>query len=300
MRSFLHKQGELLFKKQYYALFLIVAFAFLPLTGWLALTLVGLMTLRCGAREGLIFMFAGIAASALASNMVSAQMTDVLPMLVISTVSVYALSCLQRFFASWAVTGMIALFTALGAVVIIHTWIPEYISAQLRELITIFSQIPQADGLVDVLNSAVNTSDSFLPNYLLGVKVFAETMSVFSALITARFIQSLLFYPEGFKKELLAFRANKLIVLLMVICLTGVYANNGLAFSCLPILVSYLSIAGICLCVNLLAKRKGVLITLMLGLPLVFAPSVMLPVYVIFGSLDSLFNFRLRLPAKAA
>lgn len=300
MRGFLLKQGELLFKKQNYALFLVIALSSLPMTGWLSLTIIALMTLRCGAVDGLKFLFAGIAASLLTMNLASVEMSDVMPMIFISYFSVYCLACVQRLVADWSVTGLLSLFAALLVVVIIHIWAPEYITAQLQELISIFSQIKQADALVEVLNRANTAGDTFLPNYLLGVKVFAEAASIWSAVIMARYIQSLVFYPEGFKQELLAFRANKSIVLLMIICLTGVYTNNTLAYSCLPLLVSYLTIAGLCLCLNLMRRKKGIIILFMFVLPLIIAPSIMLPVYVIFGSLDSLFNLRLRLPAKAA
>lgn len=300
MRSFLLKQGELLFRKQHYALFLVIALSSLPLTGWLSLSIVALMTLRLGALESMKFLFAGIAASLISITMVSVEVNDAVPMIFISYLSVYALACLQRTVASWRFTGMIALLAALIAVVIIHTWAIEYVIRQIQDLVTVFSQIKQAEGLVELLKTATTSADMFLPNYLLGVKAVAEMVSILSAVIIARYVQSLVFYPEGFRKELFAFRASKSIVLLMMICLAGVYVNDTLAFSCLPLLASYLTVAGICVCVNLLAGRKSIVVFIMLALPLITAPTIMLPVYVILGSLDSLFNFRLRVPVKAA
>jgi len=61
----------------------------------------------------------------------------------------------------------------------------------------------------------------------------------------------------------------------------------------------YFLLAGLSLGFSVLARKTLMGSLLLLVVPLVLLPFVMLPVYVIFGSLDSLFNFRLYLPTGA-
>ena len=58
-------------------------------------------------------------------------------------------------------------------------------------------------------------------------------------------------------------------------------------------------IAGMSLWLDCMAKRGMFVPMLVLSIVLGFFPYVMLPVYVLFGSLDAVFNFRLYLQTRA-
>lgn len=98
----------------------------------------------------------------------------------------------------------------------------------------------------------------------------------------------------------MAFRASRPIVGLFGIAMVGAYLNNLAAISCLPVLSVYLMIAGLCLMFSLTPKKGRAISLALLLIPLVMRPDLMLRVYILFGSLDSMFNFRLRLASKAS
>ena len=52
--------------------------------------------------------------------------------------------------------------------------------------------------------------------------------------------------------------------------------------------------AGVSLVLNLLAKKKNLVVYATLFLPMVLLPYFVLPAYVLFGSIDSVFNLRSR------
>ena len=77
-------------------------------------------------------------------------------------------------------------------------------------------------------------------------------------------------------------------------------ANQGIliAMNLLPLLMMYFLLSGLSLGLTILASKKSLYAFVMLLLPLILLPYVMFPAYMVFGSLDSLFNFRLYLQKK--
>ena len=94
---------------------------------------------------------------------------------------------------------------------------------------------------------------------------------------------------------MLSFRGDKIGLLLLLVMLVAANQQALEAISILPMLLFYFLLAGFSLSFNVFAKHKPFRITMLLMATLFFLPFIMLPVYVIFGSLDSLFNFRLYL-----
>ena len=98
---------------------------------------------------------------------------------------------------------------------------------------------------------------------------------------------------------MLTFRGDKVALLLLVGAFIAANQHNTIAISLLPVLMFYFLLAGLSLSFNVLAKHRPVSSMVLLIASLLILPFIMLPVYVIFGSLDSLFNFRLYLPSDA-
>ena len=88
-------------------------------------------------------------------------------------------------------------------------------------------------------------------------------------------------------------------LILFVVLLVAAKQHSMVAMSLLPLLIFYFLLAGLSLSFNILAKQWPRYTGILLVSTLFLLPFVMLPVYVIFGSLDSVFNFRLYLPSDA-
>ena len=298
MSSFLQKQGHYLLHNQLYASIIAATLAFIPFSGWLSLALIALVTLRKGSYNGLKILIVGIAAAVIA-----ASRNDALPyenIAILATFSIgYIAAILLRTAASWKVVVGIVLTISLLVMALIHWLAPEYILEQFHALLAMFRKIEPGGAVLRLLDGKHGASQEILANYLLGIQVFSIVFSALSSVMLARYIQSMLFYPGGFREEILAFRASRTGVFMLVISAVGVYQHYPVAISFLPILVVYLMAAGMSLFFKVMSRKKDLFTILLLIAPLVVVPYVMLPVYVLFGSLDSLFNFRLRLLSKA-
>jgi len=296
MSTFLHKQAQYLLGNSFYALCLTAVLAVVPFAAWLSLAVVMFITLRKGAYDGFRLLCVGAVAAFIAS-VYSIDLPYADSITLITFLVGYLCALLLRSTASWnAVTS----FIMVAAIVIISAlpWLaPEFVIEQYRFLLEILKEAGQAEYFSQLVGEPA-LNQSLLADYLLGIKIFSIAMSVLASLSLARYMQSLLFYPGGFRKEILAFRASRTGMIFLIMAIIGAYKNNVTAMSCLPILVTYFMAAGMSLGFNMIRKSDR-MACILLFVPIFVVPYIMLPVYVLFGSLDSVFNFRLRLLSKA-
>ena len=299
MGNFLQKQGHQLLTNQYYAYFLVIALAFLPFFSWLSLSVIALVTLRKGSNEGFKILVAGVSAAVLAAGLHS-----LLPYEGVAILATFSLgfgaAVVLRNVPDWKVLVSVVIGIVLLMIALIHMFLPGQITEQFQVMLALFRTVAKGESMVRMLDTQTDANQQLLANYLLGVQVCSIVITALVSLALARQIQSALFYPGGFRKELLAFRATRFGAVMLFVTAYGAWQHYPIAVSCLPILVVYLMSAGMILFFNVISRKRDLLTIALLFVPLVLAPYVMLPVYVLFGSLDSLFNFRLRLPLKVS
>lgn len=298
MNGFLRKQGQYVLQKEGYAYLLTALMVFLPFTAWLAVAVMALVTLRNGSLDGLKVALVGLLATLLAAQLFTTAPYTTSSML-LTFVVCYGLAVVLRVTASWDLVGLLLVSIAILFMALVHWLAPTSILEQFNALIAILTKLNPDSPVIAFLSQQSGGERVVWANYTLGIRAFSVVCSVLTSLVFARFMQSLLFYPGGLRKEMLAFRATRIGALLLIVTAIGVWKNNALAISCLPVLVAYLTAAGMSLLCYMMPKKNGVLTILLLFVPLIIIPYLMLPVYAILGSLDSLFNFRLHLPSKA-
>jgi hypothetical protein len=300
--DFLDKQGRFLLENEQWALLYVAVLALIPVTAWLSATIVALITLRKGWFDGFKGFVVAIVAL-LTLLLISTSKT----VAVVMTIMVFFLPCyltavVLHSTRSWRVTGFFIVLQALVAIVLVHWLTPELITNQYQHIKAILKELEKEhyDSSISVL---LNNRDGFnsviIANYIMGLQSVSVVLAALTSLLIARSVQSRLFYPGGFRQEMLTFRASGVGVILLVIAAIGAYQHVPLAITCLPVLVIYYVCAGLSLNYNIFTRGRGIVSFLLLIVPLVLLPFIMLPVYAIFGALDSLFNFRLHLPAKA-
>ncbi|RAP38087.1 MULTISPECIES: hypothetical protein [Legionella] len=298
MSTLLYKQGNLLLKNKLFAYSLAAALPFVPFASWLSLVIVALITLRQGARSGVGLLLTSLVASMLAAN-ASYSVPYIAVSILLTNIICFLAAMVLRASASWQWVASATLGVTLLVIALTCSIIPDYIINEYNYILLIFSKLNSSDLLENLPKE--NSGDiSFFASYFFGIKEACIAISALAPLLFARYIQSILFYPGGFKKELMAFRASRPIVGLFGIAMVGAYLNNLAAISCLPVLSVYLMIAGLCLMFSLTPKKGRAISLALLLIPLVMRPDLMLRVYILFGSLDSMFNFRLRLASKAS
>ncbi|KTD17141.1 hypothetical protein [Legionella jordanis] len=293
----LRKQGHFLLENDHYALLYIAILALIPFATWLSVAIVALITLRKGWVSGLKGLMIG-SASFLLLYLTSSPWVGILN--VITTfLPCFLMALALRGTMSWRFTMAFIVFMALIALALIHWLVPGWIEAQLHSIQALLKELDREGNMPGLLNNQDAFNPIIIANYVVGIQVLSLVLSATVSLMLARSVQARLFYPDGFRQEMLQFRGSSWGVIALLIAAIGAYQQNLLAISCLPLLIVYYVSAGVSLGFNVLTKGKGIGTLFLILLPLVILPFVMLPIYVILGALDSLFNFRSRLHTKA-
>lgn len=297
VNGFIGRQGQRLLDNKRYAMLMAVLLATIPYTAWVSLAVISLVTLRKGWREGALLLMPALTAylaCMLASNSSHVAIVDTL----LTFIPCYLATCVLGLTASWrAVASMFFLLVALCAI-ILQIWMPDFIAAQYQFLMAAIREV-HPDVLSKFVIDTGGQNQQILSNLLLGLQFVSLVLSAISPVLLARSMQSQLFWPGEFQREMLMFRGNKVGLFILVIMLIAANQSKVIAINLLPILIAYFLLAGLSLSVHVLAKKKMGVALLLLITPLFLVPFVMLPVYVILGSLDSLFNLRLYLPSRA-
>lgn len=291
-KGFLTKQAELLLSSKQRMLLCAALFAVLPYCAWLAMTVVALITLRKGEREGgqlLIFVM-------IVHVMVSV-MTDPLSIVLINTVILFVPCFLAayalRMSASWQVVASVLFLQTIISALLIQALIPGWVVEQYTVIQTILKSTQPDHVLSKWFSDSSGLSELVIANYVFGMQLMSAAISVLMALMMARSLQSRLYYPGGFVREMLTFRGNKLSFIVITILGVAAWHLNMVAMNVLPVLALFYMLAGLSLCANLIVGKTSRLTLPLLVLPLLFVPFVMGPAYIIVGFFDSVFNIRL-------
>ena len=297
VNGFIHQQAIRILENNRYTFVLAVLFALMPYTTWLSLSIIALVTLRKGWREGALLLMPVMTAYFARSLAYTPTLVAIINTL-LTFLPCYLATCVLGRMASWlSVAGFFCLLSAF-CVILLQTLMPDLVSAQFQYVSSVIREAhPDAFSLF--VNDTSGFSQPVLANYLFGLQLVGVVFAATLPMALARSVQSQLYYPGGFKQEMHGLRSNKTGLLMMIIVFIAVSQNKVIAMNLLPLFIFYFLLAGLSLSAHALGKKNIRGANLLLVTPILLVPVVMIPVYVILGSLDSLFNLRLYLPASA-
>lgn len=298
--GFLVNQCKVLLGNRLYALVAVALLTSLPLTAWLAAALIALLTLRKGEEAGLQGLVVAVTINTL--QLLKFVLTPVaLFGSLVNFVPCLIAASVLRYTSSWRYALGSLFFLAVVAVGIVHAFFPELIQGQFLQIKALLSQHQDIDHVSELLSLIEDKSvdQTLLAHFLFSAQLVTIMGTSILSLMVARHFQARCFNPGGFKKEMLEFRSGKMALFLLMSLGIASYYTMWPAVELLPFVLMYFLAAGFSLaCYMLTGKRsKGFLILLFLSL--LIKPMVIFPIYIIFGSLDSLFNFRVYFLAKA-
>lgn len=278
-----------------YALAVGVLFVFSPLTDWLSQVIVNLVTLRRGPQMGFrILLPVSIAAAVygcFSISIVGSVLNTGLAFL-----PGYFAATLLRSKAQWRspANGLI-LFCMLAAG-FVHVFYPGFIAAQYAYMKSIFTALPNSH-----LFDLITLDEVVIANYVFGFQMAGIVLSTLFSLIIARRVQSDLFFPEGFKQEMLFFRAEKWVFCFFAAVIISAYQHNLMSINILPVLGLYFVISGLSVgfyivSIKYVSQQKWANIVLLLSLFIV--PWLFAPMYAVLGVIDCLINLRGYLPVR--
>ena len=299
LSGFIRRQGQLILSNDIYALFNVVMLVVFSYTGWLAASVIALVTLRKGLKTGGLLL-------------VAACFTNFFMLKTAMTVNEAAIGSFFAFVPcylaagalcltnSWRLVAGVLLLQVFLTMCLLHALLPEFIVQQYLTLREILTQLQVDNAFLKLDKSIDSAVQILLANYLVGVQAAGVVLASLGSLAIARYVQSKLYYPEGFKLEVRALRANKADLLLLIMPILAAKQHHLLAIDILPVILLFFCIAGLSLWFNFMAMKGLFLPMMLLSVVLGFFPYVMLPVCVLFGSLDTLFNFRVLLQNKVS
>lgn len=128
--------------------------------------------------------------------------------------------------------------------------------------------------------------------YILGIQALVLMVSNIFIIMLARSLQAKLFYPQGFKKEMLNMQVHPTVIVGVICMLLGVYYKYPIFISILPVWLAYLCGCGISVLVNIFATNRALLVFFLLLVLISLMPIFALTLLIGVGSLDSVINFR--------
>lgn len=293
--DFIIKHSKALLENKQQAILYAVILAILPFVSWLSVALVSLITLRKGAKSGFEVMLPALVVHSVPLMMLVPLESALINALVAYIPCYMAAICLRKTM-SWQMVSGVFLFQAFIGFIAIQFLAPNFVTDQFAQFKSILMQYQEYQHLVD--DSTDGISSLILAQLFFGIQILSVIVSAIISLLFARSIQAKLFIPGGFKTEMLEFRGGKLSFLVLIAVSTASYYEMPFAINLLPLVLCYFLISGFNLAYFILAGKRQIRVFILLFLLVLLKPSFVLLTYIVFGSLDSLFNFRLYLPAR--
>lgn len=288
------KQSKLLLENKRHAIMYAAVFSIMPFASWISVALVMLMTLRKGAKTGFEVMLPALVIHSVPLIMLM-PLDNALLNAFIAYVPAFFVALALRKTVSWSATFGVMFVQAFIVSLLIQFIAPDFAFAQLSQLQKTLGQYQEYEALIG-WNS--NEGRLIWAQLFLGIQMLVMVVSTTTTLMCARAIQAKLFSPGGFAKEVSTFRSGRLALVILIGISYAAYAHIPFGINLLPMVLCYFLLSGFNLIFIILAEKRQFKVGALLFLLILLKPSFVLFAYILFGSLDSIFNFRLYLPER--
>ncbi|MDP3269736.1 MAG: hypothetical protein Q8M40_11935 [Legionella sp.] len=292
--NFIIKQSNALLENKQYAVLCAVVFSIMPFASWLSVALVSLITLRKGALRGFEVLMPALIIHSV-PLMMMLPLESVLVNSLIAFIPCYLAAITLRHTKKWPAVSGIFFLQALLGFLLVQVLVPDFVVEQFSQFQKILNQYQDYQSL---LGSSEKLNSFLLAQLFFGIQILSVIVSAILSLAFARSIQARLFMPGGFKSELLEFRSGRLSFLVLMSVSIGTYFEYPLAINLLPLVLGYFLLSGFSLAYYIFARKRQFKVVVLLFLIILLKPSFVLFAYIVFGSLDSVFNLRLYLPTR--
>lgn len=292
----INKYSKALLENKQQAILFAVALSILPFASWLSVALVSLVTLRKGAKCGFEVMLPALVVHSVPLLFIVSVENAVINTIVAYLPCYFAALVLRKTSRWEEVCGVFLLQAFLGFL-LIQLLAPDFTVSQFNQFKSILSQHQEYKELIDTDIDGI--SSYVLAQLFFGLQILGVIVSALISLLFARSVQAKLFVPGGFGKELSAFRCGRVSLLILISTALATYYEISCGINLLPMMLTYFLVSGFSLAYYILAGKRQVRIAALLVLLILLKPTLVLFAYIVFGILDSIFNFRLYLPARA-
>lgn len=291
----LKKFGEFLLAKDMNAIIIAFLAALLPVfnlpTGFIAVLVVGLVTLQKGSKAGL-WILSWVALPTIA--LLVTQHIGLFDLLFVRCVVIWLLASVLRRYQTWNLLFEILVVVGVIAVVALHWWNPQLEQWWVAHL-TDTMQKMIADAKVKEAAVASAELAKHVAPIATGVVAFFVSTTVLMELAVVRWWQTTLFEPGKFAQEAVSIRASKMASLIVMLFFALMMMKSPLATDALAITLLPLFFAGLSL-LHFLARRNKRFVYLLI---VIYAGFIFLPVLVVsalasIAFVDTWVDFRRR------
>ena len=289
-------QSKKVLENKQYAILCAVMLSIMPFASWLSVALIALVTLRKGAKHGFEVLFPAAVIHS-APLMMLVPVESALLNTVIAYVPCYFAALSLRKTTRWQAVSGVFFIQALIGFLLIQYALPNLAVEQFVHFKKMLTHYPEYQQFIE--NSTQDVSSKDVAQLFLGIEILGVVASALISLLFARFIQAKLFVPGGLKSELIEFRGGRFAFLILMGVSIASYYEYAFAINLLPLTLSYFLLTGFNLVYFVFARKWQIKTMVIMFLLIILQPTFMLFTYILFGLLDSLFNFRLYLPGRA-
>jgi hypothetical protein len=294
--DFVIKQSKKVLENKQHAVLCAVILSVLPFASWLSVALVALVTLRKGAKLGFEVLLPALAIHSIPLVMLVPIKSALINTLIAYVPCYIAAFTLRKTIRWQAVSGVILLQAIIGSM-LIQLMAPDFITDQFNQFKTLLDQYQETQKFFD--STGEGMSSFFGAQLFFGIQILSVVVSSAIALLFARSIQAKLYHPGGLKNELLTFRSGRMALVFLIGVLCASYYEIPLAIHILPLSLCYFLTSGSSLAYFILVRKWQISVLVLLLILVILKPFVLLFAFIVLGSLDSIFNFRLYLPERA-
>jgi hypothetical protein len=263
---------------------------------------VALVTLRHGARQGLQVLVGASLITSLFMYFMMGTMALGLLFVLFLWLPLWALALLLRRTVSWSITLDAAVALGVLAVVVVYIATGDPVQWWQQVLRVVFDTMAAQNAGVEL--DLLREQLPKVAEWMTGVLAGALVLGLIVSMMLARWWQSLLYNPGGFRQEFYGLRQSRIatmaVLAALVISLLKVGVVSKLAADLMVIAVVVYSVTGLALVHALVAatgKHRGWLVALYVALT--FVPPHVMAALAGLGFADSWMDFRARLKKRA-
>ncbi len=292
----LKKFGEFLLAKEANAIIVAFLAALLPVfnfpTGFIAVLVVGLVTLQKGPKVGL-WVLSWVALPSIALAVL--HQIGLFDLLILRCVVIWVLASLLRRYQTWNLLFDIVVVVGVITVAALHWWNPQLEQWWVTQL-TDYMQKMIVDAKVKEAVTASAELAKHVAPIATGVVAFFVSTTVLMELAVVRWWQAIMFDPNKFAQEAVAFRAGKIASLLAALFFTLTMMKSPFAIDAFAVTLLPLFFAGLSL-LHFLARRnkRFVYLLIVIYAGFIFLPVLVVSALAVVAFVDTWVDFRKRL-----
>jgi hypothetical protein len=217
----------------------------IPPLGFLSMAVIALVTLRQGEQEGLLTLLLAAAGCGLFAVLLIGNLAPVVQLVLASWLPAGLLGALLRNTRSLSLTLQVALVFGL-ALVAAHYWQYQDPVAHWRAHFEPFTRSLVESGLVEGIDPA-QLLDT-MSRWWTGIEALLHFLELVVALLLARWWQSLLYNPGGFRAEVFGLRMSRalgFVTLGLLLFYLGLDVDQGLVRYGLLLMVGLYAVQGL-------------------------------------------------------